>query len=75
MCVCGVSFAGIVGGGSLWSQQYPGGGEGTEGQCQCAGPDAFPGRGSAIPVSKSCIVHFTYIFYLISFARMNNEVC
>lgn len=65
MCVGGMSFAGIVGGGSLWSQQYPGGGEGTKGQCQCAGPDAFSGRGSAIPVNKSCFAYFIYAFYFI----------
>ncbi len=57
LCVCvyvcrGMLYAGIVGGGSLWSQQYPGGGEGTKVQCQRAGPDALSGRGSAIPVNK-----------------------
>ncbi len=67
LCVCvyvcrGMLYAGIVGGGSLWSQQYPGGGEGTKVQCQRAGPDALSGRGSAIPVNK-CIISFIYILF------------
>ncbi len=60
VCVYVCRFTGIVGGGSLWSQQYPGGGEGAKGQCQRAGPDALSGRGSAIPVNKQCIISFIY---------------
>lgn len=41
---------GVPGRGELGHQQHPGGGEGAEGECQCAGPDAVPGRSAALQV-------------------------
>lgn len=41
---------GVPGGGELRHQQHAGGGEGAEGQCQRAGPDAVPGRSAALQV-------------------------
>jgi hypothetical protein len=42
--------AGVPGGSALGRQQHPGGGEGAEGERQCAGADAVPGGGTALQV-------------------------
>lgn len=68
VCVCVHCVStGIVGRGDLWPQQYSGGGEGAQDECQYSGPDAFLGGSTALQVNIKqtfCIAFLTFTFYL-----------
>lgn len=42
--------SGSSGGGERRPEHHPSGGQGTQSQCQRTGPDALPGRSTALPV-------------------------
>lgn len=62
--VCAYAVPGSARGGEHGPEHHPGGGEGAQSQRQCAGPDAFPGGSSTLPVKRYTQYHIWSLYQL-----------
>lgn len=63
--------SGSSGGGERRPEHHPSGGQGTQSQCQRTGPDALPGRSTALPVH----LHLPHMSVVYSYMDNLSSTC